>query len=174
MLNYPVVLISSQSTISSSLSISNHINEKAMISENLEEKIKKLSKKISEKEKKTSILNNDKNISEHKVAIQKAAKLTKKLEDLDTIQKKFEKEIQLKNQQMEMLRIKNQNLEAKKLRMETLEQNYIFETELNKNLLLEKEKLHEQFENLFTERKNEISSNGEINEKNQNQVIEYK
>ena len=149
-------------------SISNQINEKMMINENLEEKIKKISKNISEREKRNQNLNNDKNISEHKVAIQKAAKLLKKLEDLEVIQKKFEKEIQLKNQQMEMLRIKNQNLEARKLRLETLEQNYIFETEMNQNLLFEKQKLQEQFEGLFDERKNEISKNGEINGKDQN------
>ena len=104
----------------------------------------------------------------------KKNKWNKKLEELEMIDKKFEDEIILKNQQMELGRKKNQNLEIKKIKFDTLESQISLEKEMNSTLLIEKEMLLEHLEKLLSDEKNNPISN-EINnsEKKQGNILSH-
>lgn len=110
----------------------NEANEKR--SYQIKEKMLKI-----EREKNCGDDKNNTFMADYKASIAKKNKLNKKLEELDLIYKKFEEEIILKNQQMELGRRKNQILEIKKIKYDTVESQISFEKEINMTLKLEKD-----------------------------------
>ena len=145
------------------------INELGLTNENYEKKSRGIKERIGklEREKNCDDEKNSKFLSDYKSSMNKKNKLNKKLEELEMIEKKFEEEIILKNQQMELGRKKNQNLEIKKIKFDSLNAQISFEKEINLTLQSEKEILSNHLEKLLSDiNHNPISNESHNYDKN--------
>jgi len=149
--------------------IKKEINNMTTIIENVDRKAFQIKEKTGklQREKNCGDDKNSKFLSDYKTSIAKKNKLDKKLEELDLIIRKFEEEIVLKTQQMNLGRKKNQTLEIKKIKYDTLCSHISLESEIKSTFIIEREMLQKHLESLLMDEKNnpitkETNHNDEI------------